>query len=348
MATTRRVPDLRLLLPLLLFVLLGSRIHAQPRTDVVILANGDRITGEVIRLERGRLEFKTDEAGTLYLEWDNISRLQAARFFEVGTSDGRRFLGSLGPSADRSLSIVGVADPLSLPMGQVTLIAPMGASFWRKLDGSIDAGFSYTRSSGVAQLNANSDTMYRKPRFDARLRISLTATRKDEDGGRDDRGAIDASYVRYRWARWFVAVATRFETNESLGIVLRSQVGGSVGPRLINSNRGELALSGGLVFNDERGVDAEPTQNIEALLAFRASYFTYDRPSTEIDLSLQYYPSLNDPGRNRLQFDVRAKQEFWKDLFVALTAYDSFDSRPPNEAFDNNDVGVTFSIGWSY
>ena len=43
-------------------------VYGQGRTDVVTLANGDRITGEVARLERGRLKFETDDAGTLYLE----------------------------------------------------------------------------------------------------------------------------------------------------------------------------------------------------------------------------------------------------------------------------------------
>jgi len=38
---------------------------AQGKTDVVMLANGDRITGEIVRLDRGRLEFKTDDIGTL-------------------------------------------------------------------------------------------------------------------------------------------------------------------------------------------------------------------------------------------------------------------------------------------
>ena len=51
----------------------GATTHAQGRTDVVTLPNGDRITGEIKRLERGRLEFKTDDAGTLYLEWDKIA-----------------------------------------------------------------------------------------------------------------------------------------------------------------------------------------------------------------------------------------------------------------------------------
>ena len=69
---------------------------------------------------------------------------------------------------------------------------------------------------------------------------------------------------------WFVAAAGRFETNESLGLELRSQLGVAVGPRLINSNRAQLSLGGGLVVNDERGVDVEATQNIEALVVFSA------------------------------------------------------------------------------
>ena len=55
----------------------AANVLAQGRTDVVSLANGDRITGEVMRLERGRLEFKTDDAGTLYLEWDKLASVVA-------------------------------------------------------------------------------------------------------------------------------------------------------------------------------------------------------------------------------------------------------------------------------
>ena len=55
-----------------------------------------------------------------------------------------------------------------LPMPDVTLITPIGRRFWSKIDGSIDAGFSYTRSSGIAQLNLNSDTVYRQPAFAGR------------------------------------------------------------------------------------------------------------------------------------------------------------------------------------
>jgi hypothetical protein len=214
-------------------------------------------------------------------------------------------------------------------MSAVTLITPIGASFWKKLDGSIDAGFNYTRSSGVAQLNVNWDARYRKPASQTRATLSFTQTRKDEDSEHDDRGSVELSYLRYPWRRWFIFGATRFETNESLGLELRSQVAGAIGPRLVNSNRAQVTAGAGLVFNDERGVDVESTRNLEGLLHFGTSFYTYDRPKTNLDISFQYYPSFSNVGRQRVQLDASVKRELWKDFFASLSIYNSFDSRPP-------------------
>jgi hypothetical protein len=330
-----------------LAVSLAATAHAQKKTDVVTLANGDRITGEVVQLERGRLEFKTDDAGTLYLEWDKLASVVAKRVVEVLTTDGRRFLGSLGRTVDRSIGVVTSDGETSLQMSEVTLITPMGKSFWRQLDGSIDAGFNYTRSSGVAQLNLNSDTVYRKVGSRARLTASLTQTKK-EDEDRDDRAFVELSYLRYPWPRWFILGISRFETNESVGLTLRSQLGAAVGPRLINSNRAQIVLGAGMALNNEQGLDVESTNNVEALFTLGASYYTYDRPKTNLDLSVQYYPSLSNAGRQRVQLDAGVKREFWKDLFVALNLYNTYDNRPPNPAADTSDLGVVLSIGWSY
>jgi hypothetical protein len=338
----------KILLGVVLALSTAAHVYGQPKTDVVTLANGDRITGEVVVLERGRLKFETDDAGTLYLEWDKLASVVATRLVEVEKSDGTRFLGTLGAAPARSIAVVGSVTTTIVPMSDVTLITAIGTSFWRKVDGSIDAGFSYTRSSGIAQLNANWTTIYRRPAFQAGVTASLTQTQTDDGSGSDDRGYIETSYLRYPWQRWFFAAASRFESNESVGIKLRSQVGGAVGPRLVNSNRAQLALGGGLVVNDERGVDVEPTQNIEGLLLFRMSYFTYDRPKTNLDVNVQYYPSLSNLGRQRLQLDAGVKRELLKDFFVGVSMYNTYDSRPPNPTADTNDVGVVMSLGWSY
>jgi hypothetical protein len=327
----------------------SSTVVAQGRTDVVSLTNGDRITGEVIALERGQLEFKTDDAGTLYLEWDKLVSLVAAtRVVEVVTADGTRFVGNLGPAAGRSIAVLTASGTVTLSMAEVTIITPIGRSFWRQLDGSVDSGFSYTQSSGVAQLNLNSETVYRRPAFRGRVAASLTLTQKEADSEPDDRGSLEISYLRYPWQRWFITGAGRFETNESLGLEIRSQVGVAAGPRLVNTNRAQMTAGAGLAFNHEQGVDVDATQNVEGLLTFQTSFYTYDRPKTNLDLSVQYYPSLSNQGRHRLQLDAGVKRELWKDLFIALNVYETFDSRPPNPDADTNDFGVVASIGWSY
>lgn len=321
---------------------------AAQRTDVVTLANGDRITGEILKLDRGRLEFKTDDAGTLYLEWDNLTSVVTSRLVDIETRDGVRYFGSLTPAAARALTVARPEGDVPLSMADVTSITPIGRSFWRKLDGSVDAGYNYTQSSGIGTLTFNSDTVYRKPAFQTRVTASVTLTQNDDEDERDDRATLDLSHQRFPWQRWFLLGVGRFETNESLGLTLRSQVGVAVGPRLINSNRAQMALAAGISVNDERGVDVESTRNVEAMFLFQSSYFTYDRPKTNLDLGVQYYPSLSNQGRHRLQVDASVKRELLPDLFVALTLYNSYDNRPPNPAADTNDVGIVASIGWSY
>ena len=109
-----------------------------------------------------------------------------------------------------------------------------------------------------------------------------------------------------------------------------------------------MLLGAGVDVNDERGVDADATQNIEAILLFASSYYSYDRPTTNLDVSVQYYPSLSQWGRQRVQADTRVKRELLKDFFVSFSVYFTFDSAPPNPAAAQRDFGTAISAGWSF
>jgi hypothetical protein len=331
----------------LLLLLAAAPVFAQ-KTDIITLQNGDRITGEVKQLSRGRVEFSTDDIGTIYLEWDKIATLVSTKQFEVVMSDGRRFLGSLHSDATGMLSVVGPqgAGPLSLIA--VTGIRQIGTSFWSRLDGSLDIGFSYTRSSEIAQLNLNSTTIYRRPAFEARLAGSGTLTASEHQDESDDRATLQLSTFRYRGQRGYIGLGGGLETNDSLGLVLRTQAGITGGMRWVNSNRAQLWTGAGVAVNNEQGVDTQTTQNIEAIMNLRASYYSYDRPRTNIDFSFEYYPSLSDWGRQRIQLDGAVRRELLKDFFLAVTVFDTFDSRPPNPESNKNDVGVVLSLGWTY
>ncbi len=103
-------------------------------------------------------------------------------------------------------------------------------------------GYSYTRSSAIGQLSLNTDTTFRRPSFVVMLSISGTVTEQPGTDG-DDRGNLSLQYARFRGS-WFAGGIGTFENNESLGIVLRSQVAGVFGRRFVNTNRAQLSARG--------------------------------------------------------------------------------------------------------
>ena len=76
-----------------LSLLWSCALHAAPKTDVVILVNGDRFTGEVKGLEKGILKYSTDFVGTISVEWNHVAQLQSAQLFEVELFDGAKLYG---------------------------------------------------------------------------------------------------------------------------------------------------------------------------------------------------------------------------------------------------------------
>ena len=48
---------------------------SRQKSDTIHLANGDRITGEIKKLEQGKLRLKTSALDTVYVQWDEIAGL---------------------------------------------------------------------------------------------------------------------------------------------------------------------------------------------------------------------------------------------------------------------------------
>ena len=50
---------------------------AAQKTDIIELVNGDRLTCEIQKMDRGKVTAKTDGLGTLSIEWDDIVRVSS-------------------------------------------------------------------------------------------------------------------------------------------------------------------------------------------------------------------------------------------------------------------------------
>jgi len=331
-----------------LCLLVSARPAAAQKTDVVVLRNGDRMTGEVQSLDRGQLTLKTDNMGTLAIEWDEVKSVTAAATFEVEDVRGGQHLGSLQPGpAEGELSVVSSWATQTLRLLEVVRIQRLGSTFWQRLDGSIDAGLSYTSASDLLSFSFASQVSLRRPGH--RFSVSGSSTIQSQpDVPQTKRTSGALTYQRLYTGRWVALVQGQLEQNRELGFDLRSSLLGGGGRYLVQSRKDELLAGLGLNANREKPLEGETTTNFEAALALVYDRFAYDYPKVDVRVSLAGFLSLNDWGRQRVELNAQLKREVFRDFSVGLLAYESYDSRPPTEGARKNDYGLTFSLGWTF
>ena len=316
-------------------------------TDLVVLKNGDRMHGEIKGMQYGRLQFSTTTMSTVYVEWDKVAGLVSPSYFELELMDGSRYYGSLEPADAGILGLAFEGQITPLDVSRVVRIRLIKSSFWDRLDGSISLGASYTRSSEIGQGSLTVSVGTRRPSFEIKTDFSTTIT-VQPDQPNQSRTVGSVSYLKLLRDRWFVPGTGRLERNTDLGLDLRSSVGSGIGRYFVQTNRSVLGAAAGLVLNRENPVDGDNTTNVEASLGASYEFFTYDTPKTDIDMRFALYPSLNVGGRYRTDFSLTLSREVVKDFTFGVTAYDSYDNKPPAGSSSTHDFGISLNIGWTF
>ena len=325
----------------------GASTAYAAKTDIVQLSNGDRITCEIKKLDRGKLTVKTDGLGTVAIEWDDIQRITSATRFDVELANGQRTFGSIASGAPRSVDVVVDASRTErLAMGDIVRLAPLGGTLWKRLDGSISAGFSFTEANRQTQWTFDTSVAYRSRRWLSQLSgDSMLTTRDDAD--RQTRNTVSLQSERFLHPKWSALGFLEFQQNEELSLDLRSLVGAGVSRTLVRSNRTVASVVGAAAFTREQ-YEGESGQNIaEAVAGATWEWFTFDGRSTNLTTSALTYYALNGDGRIRAELNASFKSDIVGDLYWSVNAFESYNSRPPTDQ-KSSDFGVSATMGWSF
>lgn len=337
------------------FLLVGSLILlansvAAERTDEVVLLNGNTITGEVKSLQQGKLEFKTDNAGTIYIEWEYVQALTSTQFFDLENQNGDHFYGSLSKAEDSHfLLIIGPTGPVVLDMQNVVTIAPIKQTFWNRVDGSLNLGASYTSADTILQYSFEGDATYRQRLQTAKVTLSSIQTHQEH---RDTtfRDSLQFSFTRSRKNRYFGVGSIEFSRSSELGIDFRTELGLGYGRKFKQTNKSNLQAAAGLTVSRDTPIGEEPSSvSLSAAFLGRYHFFLYNYPKTDILVELSVLPGVTDWPRVRVNFNGSIKREIIKDFTVNFSISDAFDSEPPGgtEAA-NHDFAVVLSVGWTF
>jgi len=346
----------RILVSTLVFLLTltwTSPAGAKNTDDVVVLKNGDRLTGEIKGLQRGELRIKADYmAEAVRLDWTRIERLESKSTFIISLVDGKLFTNvmRLLPSNSNEVSNFVIGSPsgeLRVPQLDVIRIVPAAPGFWKRLEGSVDFGLSFTSGNDQYQTTLTATTTYRTGNNSYTAAID-SAFSGQPAGDSTTRKQFSFDYRKQLTPRYYVGGIFDLLQSDQQSLDLRTSIGGLVGRNLRQTESSRLSVFAGLVGTRERYstvLEKPKSSNVDALAGADLNIFQFKT----IDISSRFslFPSLTTPGRMRLQTTSDLKIKIAKDLYWGFHLYENFDSKPPVRA-DKNDLGISTSLGWKF
>ena len=333
----------------LLIALWMPRDAEAAKTDIVVLINGDAVTGEIKSLDFGALRYSTDSMGTVSIEWEEVVSLQSDQSLQVEVASGTRYFGGLfATGADGRVGVGRGENIQEIDMSQIVRITPIETDekIWQRFEGSLKFGFNSDKASQVTIGNLSANVRYRARTY--LLGLDLVTSITDQPGAETTQNqSLKLNYQRFRDSRWFTDWFTSVERNDEQGVDRRLSFGGGLGKYLVQSNKNQFSLLVGLVATRESLIGTEPdTTNAEANFSVKYLHRSLE-PSSDITFTTDVFPQLKDFSSFRSNSNLTLRRELVEDLFFDLSFYYTYLSDPP-EGAEKDDYGVVTSIGYSF
>jgi hypothetical protein len=345
-------------LPLVAISLLlcSASLWAREKTDVIIMKNGDHLTGEIKGLSGGVLYFSLDYIlGTSSVQWSKVDHIESRQLFLVKAEDGSVYTGTLstaGAEAGRPVTIEVVESPektVPLERESVVLMDQTSEHFWQRFNGEVNTGIQYSKGNQATQFNLSSNVAYPRERWQAAASYNSTlSTSTGVTASTRNQFTLGALHLM-RWNNWFYAGLGNLLQSSEQGIDLQSGMGGGIGRYLVNTNHATIYLVGGFGWQrtdySQKTVSA-PTQEVAtAMVSGSAKLFRFNK--TNLDVMGTVFPALSEPGRVYSQLNVTYYIKLSGSLSWNVSFYGNWDNQPP-PTFSGSDYGTSSGLSLTF
>ncbi len=334
------------------FIILLCPPAQAKRKDLVIMKNGDRLTGEVKKLEHGILYIDlTYVSGSIGLDWSQVERVQSTGGFQVILKNGKRVSGTIqkktaAEEPERDFTIHAKQGEVSAASPDVVTVESQKQGFWRQLTGAIDLGVNFSSGNSQTSLSADANANYLSTKWITGASINSSFSGQS-GGSTSNLLEVQTLDGRFLNRNSFLMGIGDFLHSSQQDLSLRTTFGGGYGRYLIRTNHNTLALLGGVVYTHENfeSSDQSADQNVEALLGVQYEMFHFDRYNLQSQVLI--YPGLTDAGRIRATTKATFSLKLVNNFHIDFSLLDNFDSSPPFNA-KRNELGVSNTLGWTF
>ncbi len=235
-----------ILLPCLIAVLPVRLLHA----DTLLMQDGSRLVGEVVRQQDGTLEFKTSYAGVIKVQWSQVVELQADKPVEVYLQSGESLQVTTISNTEK-LTVVGDA-------ATAREIAPTSLVFinpepWRrgegiKWSGIVNSGLEFQQGNTDQQKLAL-DAVVKARRKNDRYNLAAQYQRdKSNDLTTAQNWQLRNKYDYFATEKRYYGASVNFEQDKFADLKLRTTLGPHAGYQFYESKQLNLSADLSLLY----------------------------------------------------------------------------------------------------
>jgi putative salt-induced outer membrane protein YdiY len=331
---------------------------SQAVADQVVLKNGDRVTGAIVKKDDKNLTIKTDHFGLITTSWEHVESIMADKPVNVVLLDGKTVQGTL--------ATVGGSVVVATPDAKVTvpptdikalrnsdeqrayerLLKPGWRQLWA---GTVGIGFAgaagnaktltFTTGINAARLtNTDKTSLYLSI-----IKASALVNGRSSSTAQAVRGGI--GYDHNVSPRVFVNVFNDYEYDRFQNLDLRFVLGGGLGFHAVKTERSRLDLLGGIAYN--RSKFSTPLTRNSAEFYWGDEYSYKLSGSTSLVQSFRMFNDLTHRGDYRVNFDIGSSTKLAKWLTWNVSLSDRYLNNPApgrktNDFLYTTGLGITF------
>jgi len=337
----------------LLIVLFVFASHAI--ADQIVLKNGDRLTGTIVKSDGKTIVLKSDLVGEVAIALDNVETVTADKPLYVTLNDGRTVSG-LVTAKNSQFEIKSNSGVVAVERSAVAVVrsgaeqrayeSTLNPGWLEQWNGGADVGLSLTRGNSATTNLALGMAMSRETANDKTSLYAASIYNRESTSGVSRTVAntfrFGARYDRNINRDWFGYGFTDLEHNGLQDLNLRWVLGGGIGYHAIRTERTKLDLLGGLDMSREffDGDDNDRT-SLEAQLGQTLTHKL--TPRLALTEQLFFFPNLSEGGDYRINFDASLVADVTRRIGWQVTVSDRYLSNPPG-GFKQNDLLLTTGL----
>lgn len=332
----------------------AAPVHA----DVVVMRNGDRITGKAEHKTGDLLSFETSYAGTLILKWSDIVSLTTDKPVTLVIGNERLVSGKLSPGSKQGRAEFA---PTTAPAAKADFVAPrdLPLDTVRFLNPTVDESgkgilWSGRVNAGGAAASGNSTN--------SALHVDVDITGRARHyrilGGGEFNHATDhdqetvsnararAEFDRFYQKKMFSYTRATFEHDKFKALELRSTLGGGLGYQFFESTPLNLSVQGGFDYVDVNNMDVPNDQYFAAAWVLR-----YDQKPWNWNIQFFHQQdgtvSVESPSNVVLHTQTGVRAPLGGGINATLQYNFDWNNRPPEGRVDA-DRTLLFTLGYAW